>query len=158
MPILVEYKNTSDNFGLYEDEESIIEEQDIKGDHSNLVGESSDTGSHARDGLSGRTPQDRLLASESSSPLKEIRFSEQEFPAGIPVSDIKYHHLSSQNNNLFHLFNDRLDYALVTYFAESQTTKSNIDKLLSNPLMVPLTEKLSYLNTDKWMEKLSDIP
>ncbi len=43
MPILGEDKNTSDNFGLYEDEESIIEEQDIKGDHINLVGESSDT-------------------------------------------------------------------------------------------------------------------
>ncbi len=56
MPIPGEDENTSDNFGLYEDEESILEEQDIEGDHRNSVGESSDTRSHARDGLSGRTP------------------------------------------------------------------------------------------------------
>ncbi len=32
-PIPGEDENTSDNFGLHEDEESILEEQDIKGDH-----------------------------------------------------------------------------------------------------------------------------
>ncbi len=76
MPIPGEDDNTSDNFGLYEDEEFILEEQDIESDYRNLVGESSDTGSHARDGLSRRTPQDGLLASESSSSLREVRFSE----------------------------------------------------------------------------------
>ncbi len=74
-PIPGEDENTSDNFELHEDEESILEEQDIESDHRYLVGESSDTGSHARDGLSGRTPQDGLLASESSSSLREVRFS-----------------------------------------------------------------------------------
>ncbi len=108
--------------------------------------------------MSGRTPQDGLLASELSSSLREVRFCEQGFPAGIPVSDIKYHHPGSQNDNPFHPFNDQLDYALATFFAESETTKDNVDRFLSDPLMAPLTEKLSYRNADKWMEKLSDIP
>ncbi len=114
-----------------------------------MVGKSSDIGSHVRDGLSGQTSQDGFLASESSSSLREVRFSEQEFPAGTPVSDIKYHHPSSQNDNLFHPFNDQLDYALATYFAESETTKGNVDRFLSNALMTPFIEKLSYRNADE---------
>ena len=54
--------------------------------------------------------------------------------------------------------NDQLDHALANYFAESQTTKSNVNRFLSNLLMAPLTEKLSYQNADKWIEKLLDIP
>ncbi len=53
-----------------------MEEQEIEGDHRNSVGKSSDTGSHARDGLSGCTPQDGLLANKLSLSLKEVRFSE----------------------------------------------------------------------------------
>ena len=90
-----------------------------------------------------------FLISESSSFLREIRFSEQEFPTGKPVSDIQYHHPSSQNNNLFHLFNDQLDYVLTTYFAKFEIIKGNIDRFLSNLLMAPLTEKLSYQNANK---------
>ena len=37
-------------------------------------------------------------------------------------------------------------------------TKSNINKFLSDPIMTPLTKKLSYKNTDGWMEKLLEIP
>ena len=48
--------NASDNFGPQEDEESTLEKQDIKKDHTNLVGESSDIGSCAKDGLSRHTP------------------------------------------------------------------------------------------------------
>ncbi len=118
-PISEEDENILDNFGLYEDEESILEEQDIEEDHRNLVSKSSDTRSYVKDGLSRRTPQDGLLTSESSSSLREVRFSEQEFSAGIPVSDIKYHHLGSQNNNPFHPFNDKLDYSPSTYFVKS---------------------------------------
>ncbi len=110
-----------------------MEEQDIEGDHRNLVGKRSDTRSHTRDCLSGRTPQNGLLVSESSSFLREVRFSEQEFPTGIPVSNIKYHHPGFQNNNLFHSFNNQLDYVLATYFAEFETTKGNVDRFLSNP-------------------------
>ena len=54
-----------------------------------------DTRSHARDGLSERTPQYGLLASELSASLREVRFSEQEFPVGKFISDIKYPHLGS---------------------------------------------------------------
>ncbi len=34
------------------------------------------------------------------------------------------------------------------FFVESKTMKDNVDKFLSNLLMVPLTEKLSYRNTE----------
>ncbi len=66
-PILGEDDNVSGNLGPYKDEQFIPEEQDIEGDHRNLIGESSDTESRAKEGLSGRTPQARLLGSESSS-------------------------------------------------------------------------------------------
>ena len=54
MPILGEDDNTLDNFRLYEDEESIPEAQDGEKDRD-LVGESSDIGSHVR---ARCTPQD----------------------------------------------------------------------------------------------------
>ena len=146
MPMPGEDDNASDNFGPYEDERSTPKAQDIEGDHRDSVGESSDTGSRAR---AGRTPQDGLLGSESSSSLTEVRFSEQEFPAGTPVSNIKYDHPGSQNDNLFYPFHNQLDYALVHYFAQSETTKDNVDKFLSDLLMAPLTEKLSYQNADE---------
>ena len=150
--------NASENFGPHEDEKSTLEEQDIERDHTYLINKSLDIRCCARDGLLERTPQDGLLASESSSFLKKVRFSKQEFLVGKLVSDIKYYHLGSQNDNLFHSFNDQLDYALATYFAKSKTMKSNVDRFLFNPLMAPLTEKLPYQNADKWIEKLSNIP
>ena len=146
MPMPGEDDNASDNFGPYEDERSTPEAQDIEGDHRDLVGESSDTGSRAR---AGHTPQDGLLGSESSSSLTEVRFSEQEFPAGTPISNIKYDHPRSQNDNLFYPFHNQLDYALAHYFAEFDTTKGNVDKFLSDLLLALLTEKLFYQNADK---------
>ena len=47
--------NTSKNFGIYKDEESILEEEDIEDNHTNLVGKSLDTKSRVRDGLLGCT-------------------------------------------------------------------------------------------------------
>lgn len=108
-----------------------------------MVGKSSDKKS-VRDRVPERNPQDKLLANKLTSSLKEVRFSEQEFPTGKPVSNIKYHHQESQNNNLFYLFNDQLDYALAYYFVDSETKKGNVDKFLFDPLMSPITEKLSY--------------
>ena len=35
--------------------------------------------------------------------------------------------------------------------------KDNIDRFLFDPSMALLTEKLSYQNADKWIEKLLDI-
>ena len=86
-----------------------------------------------------------------------MTFNESKFPAGTPVSDTQYKHPGSQNNNPFYLFNDQLDYALAHYFAESETTKRNVDRFLTNPLMKPITKKLPYHNADEWMEKLSYI-
>ncbi len=157
-PILGEDDNVSGNLEPHEDEESTLTEQDIERDHRNLVGESSDIGSRAKNGLLGRTPQAELFGSDSSLSLREVRFSDQEFAASTPVSNIKYNHPGFQNDNLFHPFHDQLDYGLAKYFAESETIKSNVDKFLSHPLMVPLTEKLSYRSADEQIEKLSEIP
>ena len=96
-----------------------------------------------------RTPRDGLLTSESLSSLREKLFTGKEFPAGIPVSDIKYNHLGLKHQNSFYPFNDQLDYVLAHYFAESETTKGNVNKFLSDPLMTPLTKKLSYKNADE---------
>ncbi len=83
-----------------------------------------ETKSCTKDDLSGRTPQTGLLGSELSSSLKKIRFSDEEFAADTPVSNIKYYHLGFQNNNSFYLFYDQLDYRLAKYFAECKITKN----------------------------------
>ena len=103
MPMPGEDNNLSDNFRPYKDERSIPKVQDIEKDHKNLIDKSSDTKSHAR---AEPTPQDELLGSESSSSLREVRFSEQEFPAGTPVSNINYNHPGLQNLNLFYPFHN----------------------------------------------------
>ncbi len=103
-PILGEDDNTSGNLGPHEDEESTLVEQDIERNYRNLVGKSSDTGSHTRDGLSRRTPQARLLGSESSSSLREVRFSDQEFATGTSVSNINIITLDSKTINFFIIF------------------------------------------------------
>ena len=54
MPILEENDNTSENCGLYKNEKSILEEQDIEKDYTNLIHKILDIGSHVRDGLSRR--------------------------------------------------------------------------------------------------------
>ena len=145
------------NFWPHEDEKLTLEEQNIKGDHRNLRDKSLNTESYAKDGLAGRTPQPGLLGNELSLSLREIRFSDQEFAANIPISIIKYNHPGFQNNNPFYLFHDQLDNRLAKYFVESETTKNNIDKFLFEPLIAALTKKLSYSNADKWMKKLSKI-
>lgn len=106
MSILREDDNVSENFGSYEEEKSLLKKQVIKEDHRNLVGKSSDIGSCIRDILSGHTPQDGLLTSESLSFLREVSFNKQEFPADKPILNMKYHYLDFQNNNPFHLFNN----------------------------------------------------
>ena len=138
--------NASDNFEPYEDEDSKSKVQNIEEDHKNLVGKSSDIRRRARE---GRTPQDELLGSELSSSLKEVRFSEQEFSADTLVSNINYDYLRSQNNNLFYLFHNQLDYPLAHNFAESDIIKSKVNKSLSNLLIAPFTKKLFYQNADK---------
>lgn len=105
----------------------------------------------------GCKSQDRLLKSDSLSSLNKIRFSDQEFATGTLVSNFKFNYLRSQNYNLFYPFHNQLDYVLAHYFAKSKITKSNVDKFLSELLIAPLTEKLSYQNANKWIKKLSEI-
>ena len=84
-------------------------------------------------------------------------FNESKFPASTSVLNTRYKHLESQNNNPFYPFNDQVDYALAYYFADSRTTKRNIDKFLTHSLMKPITKNFLYYNSDKWIEKLSTI-
>lgn len=95
-----------ENFEPYEDKKSTLKEQDIEENHGDLVNKSSDTRSHARDGLLRHIPQDRLFANELSLFLKDVRFSKQEFCISKPLLDIKYYHSSFQNNNFFYSFNN----------------------------------------------------
>lgn len=90
--------------------------------------------------------------------LEEVKFSKQELSANIFVFNIKYNYLEFQNNNLFYQFNNQLNYILTHYYAESETTKGNVNRFLSNLLLVLLTKKLFYQIADKWIEKLLKIP
>lgn len=89
----------------HEDERSTLKEVDIEGDHKNWLGKSLDTESYARNGLSERTPQAKLLRKSSLS-LRKVEFSNQKFAAYILISSIKYNHLMFQNYNFFHSFQD----------------------------------------------------
>ena len=72
MPMPGENNKPSDNFGPYQEKEFTPEAQDTEKDHRDVLGKSSDTKSHTK---VGQTPQNRLLRSESSLSLKEVRFS-----------------------------------------------------------------------------------
>lgn len=76
-------------------------------------------------------------------------FSEFEFLINIPVLNTRYKHFRSQNNNLFHLFNNKLNYELANYFAEKKMTKYKLDKILSNLLIKRITKKLLYCNINE---------
>lgn len=84
--------NSLVKFGPQDDENSILEEQNIEGDYRDFGGNSLDSGSYARNDLFGYSIQDGLLANESLSYLKKVRFIEQEFSASKLVSEVKYHH------------------------------------------------------------------
>lgn len=102
--------NLSDNLGSYKDEKPAIERLDIEKDDKNYISKSSDTESCTRDIFSEHTLQDWLFRRELLASLREIKFSDQEFIAGISISNIKYNDLESQNHNLFHHFFHQLDY------------------------------------------------
>lgn len=135
----------SDYFKHYEEEKYLLgnKRQEIKENQRDLINQNFDN-KIVRDIPPGLTSQDKLFVSELSLSLREVRFGGQEFSIGKLVSNIKYYHLRYQNNNLFHLFNDQLDYVLAKYFVDFETTKGNVDKFLSNTLMAPLIKNLSY--------------
>lgn len=101
-----------------------------------------------RPAISNWTIQNGLL-SKSSSTFREVMFDKSKFLASTPVSNTRYEHPGSQNNNPFYLFNNQLDYALAHYFAKSETTKRNMDKFLSNPLIKLIIKNLLYCNIDE---------
>lgn len=156
--MLAENNNASDYFIYYNRKEYPLgnKKKDIREDQRHLVGKSLDN-KNVKNMLPRCTSQDELFASKLSFSLKEIQFSKQKFLASIPISNIKYNHPKSQNNNIFYLCNEQLDNTLAHYFADSETTKDNVDKFLSNLVMAPLIKKLFYQNTVKWMEKLLEI-
>lgn len=98
-----------------------------------------------------------LLVSEFLSTLKKKQFSIHKFLSGILISNMKFRHPRLNHKNSFYLFNDQFDYALANYFAKSEITKDNINKFSTNLLIIPLTKKLSYKNTDEQIEKLLKI-
>ncbi len=90
-----------------------------------------------------------LFIIEFLSVLRENWFSSHEFSANTSISDKKYKHLGSKQKNSFYSFYDQLDYSLAHYSVKSETTKGNMNKFLTDPLMAPLTKKLSYKNIDE---------
>lgn len=81
-----------ENVKYYENKKSTLEKEDIKRNHRNYIGKSSDTRNYTQDGLLEHIPQDGLLISLFLSSLREVRFSEQELTASKPMSNIKYHY------------------------------------------------------------------
>ena len=104
--ILREDYNILENFGPHENEKSILKEQDIEGNHKNLINKSLDTKNYAKNDLLGCIPLDKRLSSKLLLSFKEVRFNKQEFPIGKPVSNIKSYYPGYENNNLCYPFND----------------------------------------------------
>ena len=148
--MLAEDNNTLYYFIHYNKEKYLLDnkKQSIKKDQKDSIGKSLDNKS-VKNILPGYMREGWLFTSDLSLSLKKVWFSKQEFLASRPINNIKYNHLKLQNNKTFYLFNDRLDYALAHYFANFETTKSNINRFLFDLLMALLTKKLSHQNTDK---------
>ena len=79
------------HFHKLHDDSLDISDGDLE-DGSQLLDKTNYTVRDATNLPTERTTCDGLLASESSSLLRENWFTEKKFPAGIPVSDIKYNH------------------------------------------------------------------
>lgn len=101
--------------------------------------------------------QKKLFVSESLLALKKEWFSSHKFFASTSISKKKYKYPRSKYKNSFYFFNNQLSYDLAYYFAESETTKGNMNKFLIDLLMASFTKKLLYKNADKLLKKLSEI-
>ena len=75
-------------------------------DGSQLLDEINYTVRNAIDLPTEKTPRDGLFASEFLSLLREEWFTGNKFPAGTPISHIKYNYLRLKHQNSFYLFND----------------------------------------------------
>ena len=132
---------------LYDDLVDILK-GDLE-DRSQLLDETNYNIKDATNLPTKKTSRDGLLASKSLLSLREEWFTRNKFPTDILVSDIKYNHPRLKHQNSFYIFKDQLDYVLAHYFAESKTTKSNVNKFLSDLLIITLIKKLSYKNVDE---------
>lgn len=91
--MIEEDNNLLNNFGYYENEKPALEKPNIEEDNIDQTKKSLDTKNHVKNLLSRCTTQDGLLRSELLSSLKEVRFIDQKFATGIPISNIKYIYL-----------------------------------------------------------------
>ena len=127
-------------------------------DRSQLLDETNYTVRNTTNLLTKNIPWNGLLVSEFLSLSREGWFTRNEFLASTPISNIKYNHREVKHQNSFYLFHNQLNNALAHYFVESEATKSNVNKFLSDLLMTPLTKKLLFKNADEWIKKLLEIP
>ena len=116
---------TTHLYKLYNDKLDILN-GDLK-DGSQLLDKTNYTVRDVTNLLTKRIPWDKLLVSESLSLLREEWFTRNKFLICTQVSDNKYNHLKLKHQNSFYPFKDQLDYALAYYFAESETTKGNVN-------------------------------
>lgn len=89
------------------------------------------------------------MVSKFLSILKEKWFNSHKFLLSRLILDKRYKQSELKFKSTFHFFNHQLDYTLAYYFAESEITKGNINKLLTNLLMALFTKKLLYKNANK---------
>lgn len=78
-----------------------------------------------------------------------MMFSKYKILAGILILNTRYKHPVDKNNNIFYLFKNQVDYILVYFFADSETTKCNIDKFFAHPIIKFITQNLLSRSTDK---------
>lgn len=96
-----------------------------------------------------KTSWKRLFTSEFLSALRKKWFNSYKFSTNTFILNIRYRYPRSKYKICFYFFNDQLNYVLAYYFAELKTTKNNINKFLTNLLIVFFTKNLSYKNADK---------
>ena len=101
---------TAHLYKFYNDE---VDKSDMNlEDGSQLLDETNYTVKDITDLPTEKISWDWLLARKSLPSLREKWFTENKFPAGTLVSDIKYNYLRLKYHNNFYPFNDQLDYAL----------------------------------------------
>lgn len=83
-----------------------MEESDVEKNDIDLIGKNSDIKNCARNTLSGRISQNKLLKSELLSFLREVWFNNQKFATNISIFNIKYNHLTFPINKPFYLFHN----------------------------------------------------
>ena len=144
MSMSKEDNNLSDNFRVYKNKKSILNEPNINKDNINLANKSLNTESCTRNILAKHTSQAELFGNELYLSVKNGKIIDYEFTPGTLISNIKYNYFRFQIYNTFYLFYNQLSYKLAQYFTKSKIINNNIDKFLLGLLILSLTEKLFY--------------